>query len=144
MIHARGIGGAFGLASGKPSMKNKPVLTYARPPQHSHIEIMGDKGIFYRGPAWSQADSSSVYPQYSAFEVLGCLFYKYSLEPVMQQLKSVFLEQGLGYLMSAYDKSMVQGYRFMRKLRNLQKKLYLQIPAFFLCTNGKVFVNQLK
>ena len=51
MIHARGIGGAFGLASGKPSMKNKPVLTYARPTQHSHIEIMGDKGIFYKGPA---------------------------------------------------------------------------------------------
>lgn len=46
MIHARGIGGAFGLASGKLSMKNKPVLTYARPPQRSHIEIMGDKGIF--------------------------------------------------------------------------------------------------
>lgn len=62
----------------------------------------------------------------------------------MQQFKSVFLEQGLGYQMSAYDKSMVQGYRFMRKLHNLQKKLYLQIPTFFLCTNGKVFVNQLK
>ena len=43
----------------------------------------------------------------------------------MKQFESVFLEQGSGYQMGAYDKSMVQGYRFIRKLRNLQKKLYL-------------------
>jgi hypothetical protein len=43
----------------------------------------------------------------------------------MQQFKSVFLEQGPDYLMSAYNKSMVQGYRFMRKLRNLQKNFFL-------------------
>jgi hypothetical protein len=55
----------------------------------------------------------------------------------MQQFKSVFLEQGLGYQMSAYDKSMVQGYRFMRKLRNLQKKLYLQIPVFSYAQTGR-------
>jgi hypothetical protein len=42
--------GAFGLACGKLSMKNKPVLTYVRPPRRSHIEILGDKGIFYKGP----------------------------------------------------------------------------------------------
>jgi hypothetical protein len=43
----------------------------------------------------------------------------------MRQFKTVFLDQNHGYQISAYDKSIVQGYRFIRKLRNLQKKLYL-------------------
>jgi hypothetical protein len=97
----------------------------ARPSRRSHIEILGDKGIFYKGPRDLKQILLAYTPQYSAFEVLGYLFCKCSPEPDMQQFKSVFLEQGPDYLMSAYNKSMVQGYRLMRKLRNLQKNFYL-------------------
>jgi len=125
MIHARGIGETFGLACGEFSMKNKPVLTYAMSPQRSHIEILGDKGIFYKGPRDLKQILLAYTPDIQHTKSWDAYSADYSPEPVMKQFKSVFLEQGAGYQMSAYDKSMVQGYRFMRKLRNLQKKLYL-------------------
>jgi hypothetical protein len=49
----------------------------------------------------------------------------YRAEPVMKRFKTLFLDQNPGYQIAAYDKSMVQGYRFVRKLHNLQKKLHL-------------------
>jgi hypothetical protein len=49
MIHARGIGESFGLACGEFSTKGKPVITYSMSPQRSHIEILGSKGVFYKG-----------------------------------------------------------------------------------------------
>jgi hypothetical protein len=124
MIHARGIGETFGLACGEFSIKNKPVLTYAMSPQRSHIEILGDKGIFYRGPRDLKQILLAYTPVIQHTKSWDAYSAAYSPEPVMQQFKSVFLEEGPGYQMSAYDKLMVQGYRFIRKLRNLQKKLY--------------------
>ena len=125
MIHARGIGETFGLACGEFSMKNKPVLTYAMSPQRSHIEILGDKGIFYKGPRDLKQILLAYTPSIQHTTSWDAYSAEYSAEPVMKQFESVFLEQGSGYQMGAYDKSMVQGYRFIRKLRNLQKKLYL-------------------
>jgi hypothetical protein len=125
MIHARGIGETFGLACGEFSIKNKPVLTYAMSPQRSHIEILGDKGIFYRGPRDLKQILLAYTPVIQHTKSWDAYSAACSPEPVMQQFKSVFLEEGPGYQMSAYDKLMVQGYRFIRKLRNLQKKLYL-------------------
>jgi len=49
MIHARGIGESFGLSCGEFSIKGKPVITYAMSPQRSHIEILGEKAILYKG-----------------------------------------------------------------------------------------------
>jgi hypothetical protein len=124
MIHARGIGETFGLACGEFSIKNKPVLTYAMSPQRSHIEILGDKGIFYRGPRDLKQILLAYTPVIQHTKSWDAYSAAYGPEPVMQQFKSVFLEEGPGYQMSAHDKLMVQGYRFIRKLRNLQKKLY--------------------
>jgi hypothetical protein len=125
MIHARGIGETFGLACGEFSMKNKPVITYAMSPQRSHIEILGEKGIFYKGPRELKHILLAYTPGIQHTKSWDAYSADYSPEPVMQQFKSVFLGQGSGYQMSAYDKSVVQGYRFIRKLRNLKKKLYL-------------------
>jgi hypothetical protein len=47
MIHARSIGETFGAAIGEFSSKNKPVLT-CNCGDTEHIEILSDKGIFYR------------------------------------------------------------------------------------------------
>ena len=125
MIHARGIGETFGLACGEFSMKNKPVITYFMSPQRSHIEILGDKGIFYKGPRDLKQILLAFNPEIQHTRTWDAYSAQYSPEPVMKQFKAVFLDQNLGYQMSIYDKSMVQGYRFIRKVRNLQKKLYL-------------------
>jgi hypothetical protein len=125
MIHARGIGETFGLACGEFSMKNKPVITYYMSPQRSHIEILSEKGIFYKGPRDLKQILLEYTPEIQHSKSWDAYSAEYGAEPVMRQFKTIFVDQNPGYQMSAYDKSMVQGYRFMRKLRNLQKKLYL-------------------
>ncbi len=126
MIHARGIGESFGLACGEFSIKNKPVLTYAFSPQRSHIDILGPKAILYTGGkdllqklmaidrTWQHQQSWDAYSEH------------FQAPAVMEQFKRVFLEapaQALPQL-STWDLLMVARYRFARKIRNLQRKLY--------------------
>ena len=47
MLHARYEGESFGLSCGEFSIRNKPVLTWDRSPERNHIEILGEKGIYY-------------------------------------------------------------------------------------------------
>jgi glycosyltransferase involved in cell wall biosynthesis len=47
MIHARERGETFGLAIAEFSSKNKPIITYSLSPERNHINILGDKGIYY-------------------------------------------------------------------------------------------------
>lgn len=47
MIHARERGETFGLAIAEFSSKNKPIITYKNSPERNHIEMLGDKGIYY-------------------------------------------------------------------------------------------------
>jgi glycosyltransferase involved in cell wall biosynthesis len=47
MIHARERGETFGLAIAEFSSKNKPIITYSLSPEKCHIDILGDKGIYY-------------------------------------------------------------------------------------------------
>lgn len=47
MIHARERGETFGLAIAEFSTMNKPVITYYNSPEKCHIDILGDKGIYY-------------------------------------------------------------------------------------------------
>ncbi len=49
MIHARGGGETFGKAVGEFAIENKPIVTYADSGERSHIEILGERGIYYRG-----------------------------------------------------------------------------------------------
>lgn len=48
MIHARLQGESFGLAVGEFSILNKPVVTYAYSKHTHHINMLGDKGLFYK------------------------------------------------------------------------------------------------
>lgn len=54
MIHARERGETFGLAIAEFSSKNKPIITYYNSPERCHIDILGDKGLYY-------TDYSSLY-----------------------------------------------------------------------------------
>lgn len=47
MIHARHEGESFGLACGEFSLRNKPVITWYGSQERNHIEVLGDKGIYY-------------------------------------------------------------------------------------------------
>lgn len=47
MIHARYVGESFGMACGEFSLRNKPIVTWFGSRERSHIDILGDSGIYY-------------------------------------------------------------------------------------------------
>ena len=49
MLHARSGGETFGLAVAEFAMSNKPVITYGLSGESCHIEILGERGIYYNG-----------------------------------------------------------------------------------------------
>jgi hypothetical protein len=127
MLHARGIGESFGLACGEFSIKGKPVITYALSPQRSHIEILGNKAILYKGnkdlkeifeffdrQVQHQKNWDAYSTNFNAFEV-------------MRKFNEVFIngKRLTEINISAIDRLVIQKFRFLRKLRNLEKKLYL-------------------
>ena len=48
MIHCRMHGESFGQSCAEFSSMNKPVITYANSRERAHIEILKDKGLYYR------------------------------------------------------------------------------------------------
>ena len=127
MIHARGIGESFGLACGEFSIKGKPVITYALSPQRSHIEILGDKAILYKGKK-DLADIFQNFNRQVQHEKNWDAYSKnFSAKVIMKQFDDVFIQgKNLSEIeISPIDRMVIQKYRFERKLRNLQKKLYL-------------------
>ena len=127
MLHARGIGESFGLACGEFSIKGKPVITYALSPQRSHIEILGDKAILYKG----KKDLTEIFltftRQVQHAKNWDAYSQDFSPKEVMHQFDTVFLrgKQLSEISISPLDRMVIQKYRFERKLRNLQKKRYL-------------------
>lgn len=49
MVHARSGGETFGLAVAEFSICNKPVLTYELSGERNHIELLGERGLYYKG-----------------------------------------------------------------------------------------------
>ena len=49
MIHARSGGETFGLAVAEFATSNKPVITYELSGEANHIEMLGKRGIYYKG-----------------------------------------------------------------------------------------------
>jgi hypothetical protein len=129
MIHARGIGESFGLACGEFSIRNKPVITYALSPQRSHIEILGQKALKYRGPREIEQIILNFDKSWSKSQDWNCYSKKFSPEAVMKKFDSVFLqgsskEPNLNEI-TIGDKCTIQYYRARKKLRSLSRKLYL-------------------
>ena len=48
LLHSRFEGESFGLTCGEFSLRNKPVITFFNSLERNHIEILNDKGIYYR------------------------------------------------------------------------------------------------
>ncbi|HEX4870650.1 MAG TPA: hypothetical protein VFV15_08035 [Moraxellaceae bacterium] len=55
MLHARSRGETFGLAVAEFSLRNKPVMTYFLSGERNHIDTLGERGLYYRGPAGLRA-----------------------------------------------------------------------------------------
>ncbi|WP_114637325.1 hypothetical protein [Polynucleobacter necessarius] len=127
MLHARGIGESFGLACGEFSIKGKPVITYALSPQRSHIEILGNKAILYRG----KKDLATIFQNFNrkiqTEKNWDAYSKNFSSKEVMRKFEEVFIHgKNLSDIeISPLDRVVIQKYRFERKLRNLKKKLYL-------------------
>lgn len=127
MLHARGIGESFGLACGEFSIKGKPVITYAMSPQRSHIEILGEKAILYKG----KKDLAEIFKYFNRQiqhqRNWDAYSEKFSAKVIMRQFNDVFIQgKNLSEIqITAFDRITIQKYRLERKIRNLQKKLYL-------------------
>lgn len=90
MIHARERGETFGLAIAEFSSKNKPIITYYDSPERCHIDILGDKGLYYN-------DYFSLYNiliNLNHSDTIGkewnC-YQNYTPERVMEKFNKVFL-----------------------------------------------------
>lgn len=47
LLHARNVGETFGLTCAEFSIKNKRVITYGGSLERNHIDILGEKGLYY-------------------------------------------------------------------------------------------------
>lgn len=126
MIHARGIGESFGLACGEFSAMNKPVITYSKSPQRSHLDVLDEKAITYKGSLdlleiFLNIDKT--YIQSKDWDAYSKIF---TPEAVMKKFNSTFLAPSMQDIsLNIWDKVSNQNYRFRRKIRNLSKKFYL-------------------
>lgn len=90
MIHARARGETFGIACGEFSIKNKPILTWFGSLERSHIDILGDKGIYY-------SDKQELLAIFGSFKKdttknWDAYSQDYSPEVVMKKFDQVFIQ----------------------------------------------------
>jgi glycosyltransferase involved in cell wall biosynthesis len=89
MLHARLSGETFGLAIAEFSALNKPVITYDQSHERAHLEILGDRGLYYSDATtltsllWNFAPQSNI-----DWRVYSDLF---TPESVMRKFNDVFL-----------------------------------------------------
>jgi len=89
MIHARARGETFGIACGEFSVRNKPVLTYGMSPEKAHIDMLGEKGLYY----YNEQDLNFLFNHFVKDETKDWDAYseKYNYIKVMEKFKKVFL-----------------------------------------------------
>lgn len=90
MIHARLRGETFGIACGEFSIKNKPVITWKHSIESSHIQILGDKGIYY-------SNEQDLYNTLKTFKKKpyknwDAYTSKFNPETVMKKFNDVFIK----------------------------------------------------
>lgn len=90
MIHARSGGETFGCAVGEFASANKPVVTFAGSGERSHIEILGERGIYYNNfeevlGVFNSLSSHVKHTDYYAS------YLPYKPEPIMSKFKSLLL-----------------------------------------------------
>jgi len=101
-------------------------MTYALSPQRSHIEILGEKAMLYKGRRDLEEMFLSFNRQTQFEKNWDAYSNDFSPKVIMQRFADVFIKGDFDpRAINSLDKLMIEGYRFKRKLRNLSKKLYL-------------------
>lgn len=90
MLHARQHGETFGLAVAEFSMANKPVVTYKHSGEAHHIDVLGDRGIYY-GTCEELIDILNNFKNYKKHDDYNKLYEKFSPEIIMEKFNKVFL-----------------------------------------------------
>lgn len=92
MLHARLLGESFGIACGEFSLRNRPVMAYAKSKQRNHIMILGDKGFLYEDEQ-DLVDMMLYLDRKSLKDGdWDCYSQLFSPEKVMNMFKAVFLD----------------------------------------------------
>ena len=90
MLHARYIGESFGLSCAEFSIKNKPIITYSESPEKNHIDILGDKGIYYSNKNDILQILLSLDKKYLNSNNWN-MYQDYTPEKVIEQFKKIYL-----------------------------------------------------
>lgn len=88
-IHARMQGESFGIAVGEFSIKNKPIITFKKSDEKSHINILGDKALLYEDQNSLTEIIKSFIPQPELD--WDCYSKEFSPIAVMDKFKKVFI-----------------------------------------------------
>jgi hypothetical protein len=91
MLHARGGGETFGKAVAEFAVENKPIITYYNSGERAHIEILGDRGIYYTGYD-TVLDIINNLKEYAVRDDYYRAYDNYSPEIVMQKFNKLFLQ----------------------------------------------------
>ncbi len=88
MIHARSGGETFGLAISEFALENKPIITYEISGERSHIEILGERGIYYKGreDVFDIFNNLNNYVKYSDYDLP---YKQFSPEIIMNKFNSL-------------------------------------------------------
>lgn len=95
MLHARKRGETFGLACAEFSLRNRPVLTYARSGERNHIDVMGEKAFLYGGASRLTELLLGLTPAELRGREWDCYSQLFSPERVMRRFQDVFIDTAL-------------------------------------------------
>ena len=91
MLHARHVGESFGLSCAEFSIRNKPIITWYGSPERNHIDVLGDKGIYYE----NDSDIINILRNLDKKEINSLdwnCYQDYYPEKVVQKFKEVYLD----------------------------------------------------
>lgn len=93
MLHARNVGESFGLSCGEFSVRDKPIITYEESKERNHIDILQNKGIYYKNKSDIKNILLSLDKKWiKDLEGTWNVYQEYYPEKVMKKFKNVYLE----------------------------------------------------
>jgi hypothetical protein len=90
MIHARLYGETFGLACGEFALENKPIITYSGSGERNHIEVLGERGIYYSGMD-DLYHIMNNFKEYIEYDDYYYPYLKFNPELIMDKFNKIFL-----------------------------------------------------
>lgn len=88
MIHARRGGETFGLAVSEFALSNKPVITYELSGERSHLDILGERVILYKGYE-DLLDIFVNFPLYIKYTDYDLPYKQFSPELIMKKFEKL-------------------------------------------------------